>query len=1450
MCKKNVQNVKKDLHKENEKKEQYEQSEKSIKQNEHEKKENSPEVSCKEKENKSETNKRKSVFLAHEKEGEECIMPTAEVYFRRIGWSRKGIRGTVLIDTGASDTFIARRMVEKLAARIIPTDRKVIYGIASQTESTQSVELSISPVKISGRQIKISARIMEDLGKVGGCNPAMPWSWDESASESFPTIERDIDLLLGEDNLWLTWTSLPNLFSGHLTGLQTRLGLVVSGYSGPAHRVQSMQGVHPKSGVSLKSYECRVMLALHKDCAVDNEIRDKLISEKAESENKQDELAQEDGGVEDIEDLLRKYMTFECLGISPDEKDSEMKQKDIDALESLEKTLSFKNGEYEVGLTFRPDRQMLEDNYGSAFKRLQSLETRLRAKPELRARYNEAMAMYEKEGDVEDCTDIIPKLGQVFYLPHREVIRDDKVSSKCRVVFDASARGPNGVSLNGCLLQGPQGEQNLVKILIRFRWQPVAIGGDVKRMYLCVKMRQEDRDYLRYLWRKDDKDDIQIKRFTKVAFGVRDSSFTSQECFKRHAMKYSQSHPKVVDVIVNDRWVDDIVSSCETVDEAVRFIKTVKEIMAEGGFQVKKWSSSSKAVMETIPQEDRVDADKAFTFEDEGEEVKALGVRISLQDDKIRFYGFGELKDEEVITKRKIASLTAAMFDPLGVASPYTIRGKRFMQEVWAEEKKQLEKEKEKGTASKVIAKMRKTSWNAAVNDNIAKSFREWYSQKEALQKFEIDRPLVEEVQPTRKQLHMFSDASPWGVAATVYLRTDYIDGTTTVRLIAAKSRVAPKEEERLPRLELMGALIGARLWKTVVEAIQGQEKELESRFWVDSSVALQWILQQADELPQWQRNRVIEIQALTDKGKWGHVPGLQNPADLGTRGISAEDFCNSRLWKYGPDWLALEESLWPERKFKEDVDEALCKLANTLTTRPSGLLAKAVTVALRENPWEQIRKSCGTLDKVIRVTSVFMRKKKGVPLEEATKEDKERALKAHVIDEQYKAFKEEIDCLQKGEELSKGSKLLPLSPFLSEADGELRVRGRFDKQDDSEYPMMLPYKSRLAFLLVRDIHEKNYHSGPEWCLYHLRKKFWMLKARRSVKGIVSGCVICRRHNAAVAQQQMGPLPDYRLEEEPRPFAVTGVDFAGPAFATCRGEEGKYWVALFTCMSTRAIHLETVRDMTTETFLLALRRFMARRGKVTVMLSDNGRTFTKAAKEIAKLSEVVKMKTVQVKARQLGILWKFNVPSAPWWGGAWERMVRSVKTAVKKEIGTRKLTEDELITYLSEVEAVVNSRPMVAVSEDPSEPLPITPAMLMHGYDPVTDSFAKIGDEESGIRMTQMWKKRTQMQQTFFKKFQKDYIQGLLERQKWHKEKNQIKVGEIVLIDEPTKRLLWPLGIVEEAVAGRGGLVRSYSIRTAKGVVKRPAQRVVSLEVVHGEKGEERNARLMNEKMK
>ena len=295
-------------------------------------------------------------------------MPTAAVHFQRVGWSNRKIRGTVLLDTGSSDSFVSRRIAKCLSAPLISMTKKTIYGIAGQTESIQGIELIVSPVKDSSVKLRIQARILESLGLISGSNPQMPWDWDAEASEDFPTVERSIDMLIGQDLLWLTWTRSENQFAGQLVAMQTRLGLVVSGYS---FREIDLEKLPPKFSAELKERECRVMIALQDNDVVNDQIQALMKKEKPEKDEDEQKAQQKKGGSEDsFEELMRKFMNFECLGVQPEEKGNlVMKQKDIDALKMFEKHLSFQNGSYSVGLTFNPDAPELVDNYNSAYKR-------------------------------------------------------------------------------------------------------------------------------------------------------------------------------------------------------------------------------------------------------------------------------------------------------------------------------------------------------------------------------------------------------------------------------------------------------------------------------------------------------------------------------------------------------------------------------------------------------------------------------------------------------------------------------------------------------------------------------------------------------------------------------------------------------------------------------------------------------------------------------------------------------------------------------------------------------------------------------------------------------------------------------------------------------------------------------------------------------------------------
>jgi hypothetical protein len=243
--------------------------------------------------------------------------------------------------------------------------------------------------------------------------------------------------------------------------------------------------------------------------------------------------------------------------------------------------------------------------------------------------------------------------------------------------------------------------------------------------------------------------------------------------------------------------------------------------------------------------------------------------------------------------------------------------------------------------------------------------------------------------------------------------------------------------------------------------------------------------------------------------------------------------------------------------------------------------------------------------------------------------------------------------------------------------------------------------KCHLAILIIRNQHILLKHAGVGTLVSSLRGSYWIIGIRRLAKAVKKACIPCQRIDVRHCNQPVAPLPGLRIKEAP-PFAVSGLDYAGPLF--CRDQPGrKLYILLFTCAVVRALHLELCESMNLSDFLLGFSRFASRRGLPTAIYSDNAKTFIAAKYEMRKM--------YNDQAPQ----WKFIVPRSPWWGGYWERLVGSVKTALKKSLGNKSLTRVELETSLCEVEACINSRPLTFVGDSVDALTPLTPSHFLIG---------------------------------------------------------------------------------------------------------------------------------------
>ncbi|XP_055924549.1 uncharacterized protein LOC129956644 [Argiope bruennichi] len=340
-----------------------------------------------------------------------------------------------------------------------------------------------------------------------------------------------------------------------------------------------------------------------------------------------------------------------------------------------------------------------------------------------------------------------------------------------------------------------------------------------------------------------------------------------------------------------------------------------------------------------------------------------------------------------------------------------------------------------------------------------------------------------------------------------------------------------------------------------------------------------------------------------------------------------------------------------------------------------------------------------------------------------------------------------------------------------------------------------------------------------------LRENYWILKSRTTIRQVIRTCVICQRFSSRPLEVASAPLPEDRVRDA-YVFEVVGVDLCGPLYLK---NKTKCWAVLFTCAVYRAVHIELVTSLSTDSFILALRRFISRRGRPATIYSDNGTNLVGTSNELKSVDWVKMQEYASVKK----ILWKFNPPSAPWWGGFWERLIGMLKSILRKILGKASLQFEELYTVLCDAEGIINSRPLTYLSEDNEDLIALTPAMFLQD---VKEIGVPDIDEIDAKRMNKRFFYRQKVCQDLRKRFRIEYLGHLREFSKIRNE-SKIKEGDIVLIgDSNVKRINWPLGRVIKLYLGKDKKVRLVEVQTKPGSFLRPIQRLFPLEVSQSEK--------------
>ena len=669
------------------------------------------------------------------------------------------------------------------------------------------------------------------------------------------------------------------------------------------------------------------------------------------------------------------------------------------------------------------------------------------------------------------------------------------------------------------------------------------------------------------------------------------------------------------------------------------------------------------------------------------------------------------------------------------------------------------------------------------------------------------------------------------------YLVDKQRDQTT---LVMSRSRVAPVRSITLPKLELMAAVIATRVASFFIQSLHLTSNDTTIHLWSDSQITLHWIydIKQTATTKPFIANRVMEITQTFPASVWTYVPTDDNPADLLTRGISAEQLKSSQLWLYGPSWL-ISTDQWPTWSPASVLHLQNIAIEETQETNDERVINPANTsgIHLVIDAYRYSR-----LTKLLKVTVYVHRLCHNLkhPLDKITgpvtaKELSDATMLWIKTSQQLEYFKEIANLTSKP---AKRTLLVRQLKLFLDSRGFLRCGGRIHNAPISElakFPYLLSPKHPITKLLVYATHERLHHAGVSSMITAIRQLYWIPAIRVYVKKLLRKCVTCvRLTGKPYRPPDPPPLPKARIED-PTPFSVCGVDFTGAMYIREGDGERKVYICLFTCATTRAVHLEVVLDMTVDSFMLAFRKFTSRKSLPRMMMSDNASTYLAAADELQQLLDCTSLKEA---LGSHGVTWQFIPKRAPWYGGYWERLVGLTKQALKKTLGRSFVTLPILETIVVEVEATLNDRPLTYVSADVADVEPLTPAHLLYGRRMTSlphSDFEDLEDPDYGASDAQMRKRLTNHARLllhFQNRWKREYLTSLRE---FHKASGMnmqnVEVGDVVLIHDDGPRLQWRLGIVDSLLQGNDGLVRAVNVRTNNRITSRPISRLYPLEV-------------------
>lgn len=581
---------------------------------------------------------------------------------------------------------------------------------------------------------------------------------------------------------------------------------------------------------------------------------------------------------------------------------------------------------------------------------------------------------------------------------------------------------------------------------------------------------------------------------------------------------------------------------------------------------------------------------------------------------------------------------------------------------------------------------------------------------------------------------------------------------------------------------------------------------------------------------------RVGEILSQTTIEEWRKIPGKLNVADEATKWGEGPCFDKQSRWFSGPEFLYKDETEWPSNKLpKPDSTEELLAVHAHHREVPASFIDFK-----RFSKWERLQRS-------VAYTLRFCGKVAGKVCHEQTKDgahltqgELQAAEEAIFRWIQAEAYPDEVFAIKREQlrnsnvtpKLENSSPLRKLSPKMDCA-GILRMDGRIGAARfvsyDTKFPIILPKNHYVTALILDWYHRRYAHGNNETVVNEVRQKFHISSLRNAIRTTAKNCMWCTVNKGSPRVPRMASLPECRLAAYVRPFTFVGVDYCGPYFVRIGRSNVKRWVVLFVCQTVRAIHLEVASSLSTDSCILAVRRFIARRGAPMEIYSDQGTNFQGANKELK--NELRKInRTLSDTFTNRDTLWRFNPPSTPHMGGSWERLIRSVKIALNTLSTSKNPSEETFQTILIEVEAMVNSRPLTYVPLVTENEEALTPNHFLMLSSSGTVQPAKQPVDISKTLRTN-WGHVQEALDRMWKRWIREYLPTISRRTKWFKESKPLQTGDLVIIVDEGVRNSWVRGKVLRTYPGKDGRVRVADVQTSGGVLQRAAAKLAVLDI-------------------